>query len=424
MLEVVLLKIKKCGFLLSLVMLICFALPSFASANSYRNAIKSGEDLILVQHPSYGTKVPVNDAYTTIAPKGVVFVIDLGESIDLNSIKLNTFNNGRYRGSEIRFFDSQGKMILGYDLAELKYFDTEFQKLANTVKGVRYVKFTHDSPTNDGFLFYEFVVSEVSKGKTGTFPPKGSNAVLPNNTTLDNEIENLKVVEGVNDVTFTWKNPSVSEFSGVKIFNGNLLVATLKKGDTSYKVDGLKENTNYNFKFVSMFGERMSLGIQKEVKTKPKPKEPMPLVKPPENVFLTPQNGKMVITWDDVKSPYLEGYNVYIDGKKINDKPLNSNKMILKNLENGKSYKVQISVVNKENAEGEKSKEKEEKPSSDALEVEYDVKVPFSPLDLLTSSVSLLVILGGFVLLSIVIIWFKPLKELIVKAVRREKDKK
>lgn len=415
--------LKKCGFLLSLVMLICFALPSLASANSYRNAVKLGEDLILVQDKSYGTKVPVNDGYTTIEARGAVFVIDLGESIDLNSIKLNTFNNGRYRGSEIRFFDSQGKMILGYDLAELKYFDAEFQKLANTVKGVRYVKFTHDSPTNDGFLFYEFVVSEVSKGKAGTFPPKGSNAVLPNNTTLDNEIENLKVVEGVNDVTFTWKNPSVSEFSGVKIFNGNSLVATLKKGDTSYKVDGLKENTNYNFKFVSMFGERMSLGIQKEVKTKPKPKEPMPLVKPPENVFLTPQNGSLIINWESVKSEFLKGYNVYVDGKKVNEKLLTSNKLILKNMENDKKYSVQVSVVNLEDKEGDKSKVVTESPSKDATTIEYDLKPPLTAMEFLETSGTIVMWLSPFILIGIVVIWFKPLKDLIVKAVLDHKKK-
>ncbi|MGH0551408.1 fibronectin type III domain-containing protein, partial [Bacillus paranthracis] len=107
-----------------------------------------------------------------------------------------------------------------------------------------------------------------------------------------------------------------------------------------------------------------------------------------------------------------------------NDKPLNSTKLIVNNLENDKSYMVQISAINNDDIEGEKSKEVSEKPSSDALEVEYDVKMPFSPLDLLTSSVSLLAILGGFILLSIAIIWFRPLKELIVKAVRREKDKK
>ncbi|PEV92557.1 hypothetical protein CN425_27600, partial [Bacillus cereus] len=112
------------------------------------------------------------------------------------------------------------------------------------------------------------------------------------------------------------------------------------------------------------------------------------VIPPPENVFLTPQSGKMVIAWNDVNSPFLKGYNVYIDGKKINDEPLTSSKMIVKNLENNKSYKVQISAVNKNDVEGEKSKEVSEKPSSSALEVEYDVKMPFSPLDLLTSSVS------------------------------------
>ncbi|MEK4899844.1 fibronectin type III domain-containing protein, partial [Bacillus sp. FSL R5-0811] len=137
-----------------------------------------------------------------------------------------------------------------------------------------------------------------------------------------------------------------------------------------------------------------------------------------------PQNGKLVIAWNGVSSPYLQGYNVYIDGKKINDKPLTSSKLAVNSLENDKSYKVQISAVNKNDVEGEKSKEVSEKPSSSALEVEYDVKMPFSPLDLLTSSVSLLAILGGFVLLSLAIIWFKPLKELIVKAVRKGKEKK
>ncbi|MFH4180160.1 hypothetical protein WDA55_19055, partial [Acinetobacter baumannii] len=43
MLEVVLLKIKKCGFLLSLVMLICFALPSFASAEVKEVSILQGK---------------------------------------------------------------------------------------------------------------------------------------------------------------------------------------------------------------------------------------------------------------------------------------------------------------------------------------------------------------------------------------------
>ncbi|HDR7489270.1 TPA: fibronectin type III domain-containing protein, partial [Bacillus pacificus] len=128
--------------------------------------------------------------------------------------------------------------------------------------------------------------------------------------------------------------------------------------------------------------------------------------------------------WKEVNSEFTKGYNVYVDGHKVNDELLTQSKLNLKKLENGKKYNVQISTVNKNDVEGDKSKGITDVPSSDALTIEYDVKMPFSPLDLLTSSVSLLALLGGFILLSIAIIWFKPLKELIVKAARREKDKK
>ncbi|MFE5392774.1 fibronectin type III domain-containing protein [Bacillus thuringiensis] len=429
-------QVKKYLAVFSLMMIMFLSvLPSFASANSYANAVSVGEDLILVQDKAYGTKVAINDKYASLNPSDG-FVVDLGKSTDLNSIKMNSFNNVRYVGAEIRFFNSEGKMILGYDLAQLKYFDAEFQRLPNTVKDVRYVKFTYEPLSGNGLLFYEFVVSEVPKGKTGTFPPKGSNAVLPNNTTLDNEIENLNVVEGVNDVTFTWKNPSVSEFSGVKIFNGDLLVATLKKDDTSYKVIGLEANTNYNFKFVSMYGDRMSHGIQKGVKTLIDPKRipPSPVssltaeptdntvklkwkspkdddlagfkilqngkqiaeigleeeftvknLQPltdynfgviavdrdkndsspvnlsvktleendeepphvPSNVFAKPSNGALIASWDKVSDKDLAGYNVYLDGKKINSNLISSTNFTIKNLENNRKYKVQVQAVDR-----------------------------------------------------------------------------
>ncbi|EEM92722.1 hypothetical protein bthur0013_59520 [Bacillus thuringiensis IBL 200] len=150
----------------------------------------------------------------------------------------------------------------------------------------------------------------------------------------------------------------------------------------------------------------------------------MPIISPPENVFLTPQDKKMVIAWNDVNSPYLKGYNVYIDGKKINDTPLTSSKMIVKNLENNKSYKVQISAVNKDDVEGEKSKEKSEKPSSNALEVEYDVEIPFSPMDFLKTSLSFLGLIGPFVLLALAITYHRRLAEMIKRSFRNYKEKK
>ncbi len=228
------------------------------------------------------------------------------------------------------------------------------------------------------------------------------------------EIENLKVKEEIERVTFEWVNPKEDVFSYVKVFKDNKQIAVINNKQNKYVAEGLKENTKYDYKFISVYSDgKESKGITKTVTTK---KKPLPILEPPENVFLTPQDKKMVIAWNDVNSPYLKGYNVYIDGKKINDKPLTSSKMIVKNLENNKSYNVQISAVNKDDIEGEKSKEKSEKPTSNALEVEYDVEMPFTPMDFLKTSLSFLSLIGPFVLLALAIIYHKQLIEMIKKS--------
>ncbi|PEY76065.1 fibronectin type III domain-containing protein [Bacillus cereus] len=239
----------------------------------------------------------------------------------------------------------------------------------------------------------------------------------------DGKISNVKDLKASLDgskVKLSWMNPEGEEnFTGVKIYQDNKNIATLDKPATSYVVDNLKLSTKYTFKVTSLDTNKIETsGITTSIETS------TPMLDPPNKISLVSQDKSLIISWDDVKSPYFKGYNVYIDGKKVNSELLTKTKLNVKGLENGKSYKVQVATVNTKGVEGAKSKEVSESPSANALTVEYDVKMPFSPLDLLTSSVSLLAILGGFVLLSIAIIWFKPLKELIVKAVRREKDKK
>jgi len=187
----------------------------------------------------------------------------------------------------------------------------------------------------------------------------------------------------------------------------------------SYILEGLKADSVYKIKVTSINkngGE--TEGSKLEVSTS------QPILDPPKNIVVTPQNGSLVIAWNHVESKFLKGYNIYVNGQKVNGEPLLSNKLNVKNLQNGEKYKIEISSVNKNGVEGKKSEVISESPSENAITVDYDVKMPFSPLDLITSSFSLLAILGGFILLSIAIIWFKPLKELIAKAVRREKDKK
>ena len=53
-------------------------------------------------------------------------------------------------------------------------------------------------------------------------------------------------------VTFTWTNPSDSDYASMKIFNGNTLVATVNRPTATYTVTGLTQGTTYTFKFVSV----------------------------------------------------------------------------------------------------------------------------------------------------------------------------
>ncbi|PDZ92236.1 fibronectin type III domain-containing protein [Bacillus thuringiensis] len=395
-------KLKKCGFLLSLVMLVCFALPNLAKAddtNVFANK-KIYQDFQFVKQVEPTHSYKINDASdSTYYDLPSPVYSDLGTNYDLSGLRLlatkNDYNSIKFN---VTFYNSEKQELYTtrtYDIGSSAKQDKLEYTNNLSVKNVRYIRMNGGGRIHDLKIF------------GSVYRPS---------------ITNLKDVVNGDNADFSWSNPIDQTFKGVKIYRGSELIATVDPKESSYKVSNLEAGKEYDFKFVSIYEKDGNIleseTLNKKIKTK------MPVIKPPENVFVTPQNGKMVIVWDDVKSPYLEGYNIYVDGKKVNDKPLNSNKMIIKNLENEKSYTVQISAVNKENAEGEKSKGISEKPSSDALEVEYDVKMPFSPLDLLTSSVSLLALLGGFILLSIVIYWFRPLKELIVKAVRREKDKK
>ncbi|MDA2766537.1 fibronectin type III domain-containing protein, partial [Bacillus cereus group sp. Bc008] len=184
----------------------------------------------------------------------------------------------------------------------------------------------------------------------------------------------------------------------------------------SYIAEGLKPFTKYKFKVTSVDEEGIeTAGTTTEIMTG------MPVLPPPSKVLLTPQDKKIVIAWDDVQSPVFKGYNVYIDGKKINDEPLTSSKMILNNLENDKSYKVQVSTVNKEGVEGEKSKEVSEKPSSDALEVEYDVKMPFNPKDVVGVVMAFLLIVGPLIILGLALKFYKPIITFLYNSIQNKK---
>lgn len=391
MLEVVLLKFKKCGFLLSLVTLICFVLPSFASAEVVRktNSYTKWYTKSYSPETTFNGK-PAGTSYLY----GNEVIADLGAEYSVKYV--DYYAQGGVDGGYISFYDVNFRIISNFDL---KHYGYKGKITIN--KKARYVSVGHSTRESPNSLNVSMLDVYIDDGKVSN-------------------VKDLKASLDGGKVKLSWVNPEGEDnFTGVKIYQDDKNIATLDKTATSYVVGDLKSSTKYTFKVTSLDTSKIETsGITTSIETS------TPTLDPPNRVSLVSQDKSLIISWDDVKSPYFKGYNVYIDGKKVNGELLTNSKLNVKGLENGKSYKVQVATVNTKGVEGAKSKEVSESPSGNALTVEYDVKMPFSPLDLLTSSISLLAILGGFVLLSIAIIWFRPLKKLIVKAVRREKDKK
>lgn len=366
--------------MLSLVVVAVLSVPSFTSADVIdvmRGKTGSGGAGREITDGKSGTCTRIFDG-TSI--ESVRF--DLGLSYKTEKFYLSaTSNNGN--NLRVKLLNSSGSLLKEFIRVPNGYTDANFSD-------VRYVVLFPDSSS--------FAVNVCE------FTLLASDGKVTN-------IKNLTDKPSEKEILFKWTNPTEDDFVGIKVYKDGKILETLNKNVNSYVAKELEADKTYEFKFTSLDSKGVETkGVSKSVRTL------MPVLNPPDNVFLTPQSGKMVIAWNDVNSSYLKGYNVYIDGKKINDKPLTSSKMIVKNLENNKSYKVQISAVNKNDVEGEKSKEKSDKPSSNALEVEYDVKIPFSPMDFLKTSLFFLGLIGPFVLLALAITYHKRLAGMIKKS--------
>jgi len=402
------LRFKKCFAVFSIMMIMCLSvLPSFASAEEVmptsKDVLKQFKDISVDKDFGYKIKLDKPIKGQRVKHK---FYVELPPGVKKNLLYME-LTTGNSWSATYNFASYLGDKDKGEFVLEVvgKSFDT-VSILNNT--GVNVV-------------IKEMII----------YVPNGADGY----ETFD-DISKLNVVEGVNDVNFTWENPVNSTFSGVSVYKDGEFLKTVDKSVSSYKVEGLEGNKNYNFEFVALYGENKSLGIQKGVKTLVDPKTipPSPVSsltaeptdktvklkwkKPkdddlagfkilqngkqvaeigleeeftvknlqpltdytfgvisvdrdkndsppvslsvktleendeepphvPSNVFAKPSNGALIASWDKVSDKDLAGYNLYVDGKKINSNLITSTNFVIKNLENSKKYKVQVQAVDR-----------------------------------------------------------------------------
>lgn len=146
-------------------------------------------------------------------------------------------------------------------------------------------------------------------------------------------------------VKLKWKKPSDDDLAGFKILENGKKIAEIGL-EEEFTVKNLEPLTEYNFGVVAVDKDKNdSSSVNLSVKTLEEKDDVPPHV--PSNVFAKPSNGALIATWDKVSDKDLAGYNVYLDGKKINSNLISSTNFSIKNLENNRKYKVQVQAVDR-----------------------------------------------------------------------------
>ncbi|KXI93007.1 hypothetical protein ACS47_04205 [Bacillus cereus] len=146
-------------------------------------------------------------------------------------------------------------------------------------------------------------------------------------------------------VKLKWKSPKDDDLAGFKVLQNGKQVAEIGL-EEEFTVKNLQPLTDYTFGVIAVDRDKNdSPPVSLSVKTLEENDEEPPYV--PSNVFAKPSNGALIASWDKVSDKDLAGYNLYVDGKKINSNLITSTNFVIKNLENSKKYKVQVQAVDR-----------------------------------------------------------------------------
>lgn len=302
-------------------------LPSLASANTIDKpyqAIRENYDWNLCSYK--GCSSPRNIG------SGETFYYDLGLGKDIPwlSIYLNFKSDSILDDSFITFYDFNKKEVARYYLEGMSNDDRQRYDLAQRIEAA-YISITNKGASDIQLI--NFSLSLNGGGSTNVFPLKMSS------------VTEINTVLGVNDITFSWKNPDNEKYTGLSIYQDGKKITTVDKSNTSFKVDKLEANKNYLFRFASVYGAREIQGVEKSVKTLVDPK----LIPPSPVLSLTaePTDKTVKLKWKSPKDDDLAGFKILQNGKQIAEIGLEE-EFTVKNLQPLTDYNFGVIAVDRD----------------------------------------------------------------------------
>ncbi|MDR4436319.1 fibronectin type III domain-containing protein [Bacillus tequilensis] len=241
--------------------------------------------------------------------------------------------------SDVKYSATDDSLSFSYTVPEnfsyLKvYVDDELKK--DVVEGS---SFTLDNLKPDTSYNLKF----VSYSKDGEMSAPNNYEVKTEPLKPPSDISNVKYTFDYRSVHMAYDLPAEDNFSHLEVYKNNVkIVAETTAAELDF--DDLKPSTDYTYKIVAVSDKgAKSEGYTFSFKTKEYKDEEPP--EKPTGLKVTNGNESLVLAWDKNSEFDLEGYYVYLDGKKITDKPIKSNVYTVPDLENGKTYHVEVSAV-------------------------------------------------------------------------------
>ena len=165
-----------------------------------------------------------------------------------------------------------------------------------------------------------------------------------------------------------WTNSSDNDLQSVNIYNEDGTLLTNIPITSSYTINDLSPLTNYSFSIALVDRDGNESGkVPVTFKTLEGRDTTPP--QPIENVKVTEGNSALYISWDKSPDSDVVGYDVYINGVKHNDKPIQNTFYTATGLENGVTYDVQVVAIDKAGNSSEVQAPVVQAPSEDAIPI-------------------------------------------------------
>lgn len=298
-------------------------------------------DYLYGYYNNNGYKYPEYEPYGDIWGDGDV----IGVALDLDSGILEFFKNGVSQG------------ISHYLNVEEALYPTVYSGTSQEVS-VRFnfgaTPFEYTIPY--GYYSYDLSQSNFNEPEPEPEPPNYN----------DLEVSNLSYVADETSITLNYQYSS--SLSHVKIYRDDELIAD-QYTDRTYTDSGLGNGQTYIYRIttVDQYGNE-SQGMSITVTTTAIPS-------PPANVTVTAMNEALRVNWKKNAESNVTGYNIYMDGSKVNQQLISTNSYVIDGLENGQTYAISVTALNNNGKESDHSTISLGTPNEKGMAT---VKLPFS----------------------------------------------